>query len=122
MKNKQQYGNDNVYNIDLEDFRRKGSKVFTTRPLGIEVRQKSNIDTIEPMYDKITVTIPQDISSINPSFLEEFFKNVVIKLGEDRFYQKFSFINQGRYKIENDLTEVVERILRENRIHIMNPI
>lgn len=102
-----------VYNIDLEDFRTNGAKVFTTRPRGIEVRKKSNIDTIEPMYDKITITIPQDISSVNPSFLEEFFENVVMKLGEERFYQKFSFINEGRYKIENDLTEAVERILRE---------
>lgn len=102
-----------VYNIDLEDFRTNGAKVFTTRPRGIEVRKKSNIDTIEPMYDKITITIPQDISSINPSFLEEFFENVVMKLGEEGFYQKFSFINEGRYKIESDLTEAVERILRE---------
>lgn len=102
-----------VYNIDLENFRTNGAKVFTTRPRGIEVRKKSNIDTIEPMYDKITITIPQDISSINPSFLEEFFENVVMKLGEEGFYQKFSFINEGRYKIESDLTEAVERILRE---------
>lgn len=102
-----------VYNIDLEHFRTNGAKVFTTRPRGIEVRKKSNIDTIEPMYDKITITIPQDISSINPSFLEEFFENVVMKLGEEGFYQKFSFINEGRYKIESDLTEAVERILRE---------
>ncbi len=102
-----------VHNIDLEDFRTNGAKVFTTRPRGIEVREKSNIDTIEPMYDKITITIPQDISSINPSFLEEFFENVVMKLGEVGFYQKFSFINEGRYKIESDLTEAVERILRE---------
>ena len=102
-----------VFNIDLEDFRTNGAKVFTTRPRGIEVREESKIDTIEPKYEKITITIPQDISSINPSFLEEFFENVVIKLGEKGFYQKFSFINEGRYKIESDLTEAVERILRE---------
>ena len=102
-----------TYNIDLQDFRTIGAKVFTTRPRGIEVRTKSNIDILEPQYDKITITIPVDISSINPSFLEEFFENIVMKLGEIGFYQKFSFINEGRYKIETDLTEAVERILRE---------
>jgi hypothetical protein len=102
-----------VYNINLEDFRTLGAKVFTTRPRGIEVREKSNIDSIEPLYDKINITIPTDISSINPSFLEEFFEHIVMKLGEEGFYKKFSFINDGRYKIETDLAEAVERILRE---------
>lgn len=102
-----------VYNIDLQVFRTIGAKVFTTRPRGIEVRNKSSIDSIEPLYDKITITIPTDISSINPSFLEEFFENIVMKLGEEGFYKKFSFINEGRYKIESDLTEAVDRILRE---------
>jgi hypothetical protein len=102
-----------VYNINLQDFRTNGAKVFTTRPRGVEVRTKSNLDIVEPQYDKIIITIPSDISSINPSFLEEFFENIVMKLGEAGFYQKFSFINEGRYKIETDLTEAVERILRE---------
>jgi hypothetical protein len=102
-----------VYNINLQDFRTPGSKVFTTRPRGIEVRTNSNIDNIEPNYDKIVITIPSDISSINPSFLEEFFENVVTRLGETGFYQKFSFVNEGRYKIDIDLTEAIERILRE---------
>lgn len=102
-----------VYKIDLQDFRTAGAKVFTTRPRGIEVRTKSKIDTIEPMYDKIEIIIPTDISSINPSFLEEFFENVVVRLKETGFYQKFSFINEGRYKIESDLNEAIERILRD---------
>ena len=97
------------YNIDLQEFRTPGSKVFTSRPRGVQVRN----DTKEPLYDKITITIPNDISSINPSFLEEFFENVVLKLGEKGFYEKFSFINEGRYKIETDLEEAIERILRE---------
>jgi len=102
-----------VYSIDLQEFRTPGSKVFTTRPRGVDVRKKSQIDSIEPKYDKITTIIPNDISSINPSFLEEFLENVVMKLGESGFYQKFSFINGGRYKIENDLSEAIDRILRE---------
>lgn len=102
-----------VYNINLQDYRTSGAKVFTTRPRGIEVRTKSNIDSIEPLYDRITITIPNDISSINPSFLEEFLENVVMKLGEEGFYKKISFINEGRYKIDTDLSEAIERILRE---------
>ena len=102
-----------TYSINLQDFRTPGSKVFTTRPRGVEVRNLSKIDSIQDSYDKITIIIPPDISSINPSFLEEFFENVVLKLGETEFYDKFQFVNEGRYKINIDLAEAIERILRE---------
>lgn len=102
-----------THTINLQDYRTNGAKVFTTRPRGIQVRNDSQIDSLEPQYDKIIITIPEDISSINPSFLEEFFENIVMKLGEKGFYDKFSFINEGRYKIETDLAEAIERILRE---------
>lgn len=102
-----------VYKIDLADFRTKGAKVFTGRPRGLEVRKKSKIDEVEPEYDQIIISIPEDIASINPSFLEEFLESVVSKLGENGFFQKFSFKNEGRYKINTDLTEAIDRILRE---------
>ncbi|MGP8217209.1 MAG: STAS-like domain-containing protein [Bacteroidia bacterium] len=99
--------------IDLELYRTPGSRVFTGRDRGIEVRDKSKIDEIESNNDEVIVVIPTDIGSINPSFLEEFFYNVVVKLKEDGFFQKFKFKNEGRYKIMSDLQEAVERILRE---------
>jgi hypothetical protein len=101
-----------TYTIDLQDFRTPGAKVFTTRPRGIQVREDSHIDSLEPQFDHIVIRIPDDISSINPSFLEEFLEHVVTKLGENGFRQKFAFDNPGRYKIDLDLTEAIERILR----------
>lgn len=99
--------------INLQDYRTPGSRVFTGRDRGIEVRDASKIDLIEKESDEITIQIPDDIGSINPSFLEEFFFNVVVKLQPAGFFKKFRFQNNGRYKITNDLQEAVERILRE---------
>lgn len=99
--------------IKLQDFRTPGSRVFTGRDRGIEVRKQSRIDELEAQYDTINIIIPDDIGSINPSFLEEFLLNVVLKLKVDGFYKKIHFENNGRYKIDNDLHEAVERILRE---------
>lgn len=99
--------------IDLELFRTPGSKVFTGRDRGIEVREKSMIDKLEESNDLITIIIPEDIRSINPSFLEEFLFNVVTKLKKEKFYIKFKFDNKSpRYKIETDLGEAIDRILR----------
>lgn len=99
--------------INLQDFRTSGSRVFTGRDRGIEVRNASKIDSFESQFDEIIIQIPEDIGSINPSFLEEFLHNVVIKLKKDAFFNKFQFKTTGRYNISNDLIEAVERILRE---------
>lgn len=103
-----------VYNIDLEQYRTKGSKVFTGRNRGKQVRDKSQIENIERKADIINVKVPGDIYSINPSFLEEFLRPVVKKLGKTEFYQKFHFECQGPYEIQRDLEEAVDRIIREN--------
>ncbi|MDD4604605.1 MAG: DUF4325 domain-containing protein [Bacteroidales bacterium] len=108
---------DNIINLD--DFRsrdlKKGivSKVFTGRDRGESVRIKCKIDEIERSYENIKIVIPKDIYSINPSFFEELFINVVKKLGKEAFLQKFQFIYEG-YDFEDKLIEAIDRILREN--------
>lgn len=102
--------------INLEDYRvKKGnaiSKVFTGRDRGVIVRNESKIDEIEPFSEKINVIIPNDIRSINPSFFEEMFKNVVKKLGREKFLEKFKFNSEGEYNYKKPLNEAIERILR----------
>jgi hypothetical protein len=103
--------------INLEDYRVKGkdgsvSKVFTGRDRGEDVRKESNLDEIENKFDKIKIIIPDNVYSINPSFFEELFINVVQKLGKDKFLEKFDFIVEGKYNFEKPLAEALTRILR----------
>lgn len=101
--------------IDLEKFRTPGSKVFTGRDRGLEVRNQSKIDEIESITDDaITIIIPKDIRSINPSFLEEFLFKVVKKIGKENFYRRFKFQNESeRYQsFDSDLEEAIESILK----------
>jgi hypothetical protein len=99
--------------INLENHRTQGSKVFTGRDRGLKVRKDSNINELEKKYEIIEVEIPDDIRSINPSFLEEFLNDVVLKLGKDSFNHKFKFKTSGRYDMKPDLEEAIESILRE---------
>lgn len=107
---------DNV--INLEDFRVKSgsvvSKVFTGRDRGLYVRKQSKLDEIESLNDSVKIIIPDGIRSINPSFFEELFKNVVLKLGKDRFLDKFLFQSEGTYNYKRPLNEAIMRILRDN--------
>jgi hypothetical protein len=99
--------------IDLQKYLTPGSRVFTGRDRGIEVRTKSEIDKLEAISEELIVVIPENVGSINPSFLEEFLFNIVVKLKAEAFFNKVKFASSGRYKIDNDLQEAVERILRE---------
>lgn len=99
--------------IFLEKHRTKGSKIFTGRDRGEFVRKASKIDELELENTEITIVIPDNLYSINPSFFEELFVNVVSKLGRKGFYEKFKFKNSGNYNYLKPLTEAVDRILRE---------
>lgn len=100
--------------IDLEVFRTPKSKIFTGRDRGEQVREDSKIDTLYKQFDTIEIIIPENLFSINPSFFEELFVNVVKDLGEEGFYRKFTFTNNGNYSYEKPLKEAISRILREN--------
>jgi hypothetical protein len=105
--------------INLEDYRVKDSqkniisKVFTGRDRGAYVRDESKIDEIEANNDRINIIIPNNIYSINPSFFEELFDHVVLKLGKEKFLEKFRFESQGDYEYQRPLEEAIERILRK---------
>lgn len=105
--------------INLEDFRVVGkdgsiAKVFTGRDRGEDVRKASKIDEIEKKYDSVNIIIPDNIYSINPSFFEELFVNVVLKLGKEKFTEKFNITSIGDYNYERPLNEAITRILRKN--------
>ncbi|MDN3724967.1 DUF4325 domain-containing protein [Aequorivita sp. SDUM287046] len=99
--------------IRLEDYRTPKAKIFTGRDRGIQVREDSKIDKLEEEFSIIEFIIPTNLYSINPSFFEELFVNVVTKLGERGFYDKFKFINEGNYNYQKPLDEAVTRILRK---------
>lgn len=105
------YSKNNV--IHLEDFRAKGAKVYTGRDRGKRARIDSKINEIEATNEKVFIIIPDNVYSIIPSFFEELFLDVVIKLGREIFIKKFEFKSLGEYQYEKPLNEAIERILRK---------
>jgi hypothetical protein len=98
--------------IDLQKHLFQKALIFTGRDRGREVRKNTEINKLESENDKVIIQIPHNIITISPSFLEEFFYDVVKKLGKEGFKAKFSFENPGDYKIERNLETAIKRILR----------
>ena len=79
----------------------------------MEVREKSKIDERVATADNLIIEIPQQVRSINPSFLEEFLINVVRTYGRLGFLQRVTFTKAHRYDVTDDLEEAIDRILTE---------
>lgn len=101
--------------IDLEQYRTQigstKSKVFTGRDRGEDVRKRSMIDEVFEENEKTRIIIPKDIYSITPSFLEEYFYNIVKKFGKEVVETRLEWVTNG-YSIEGALAEAFERIQR----------
>ena len=98
--------------INLQQYRLPGSRIFSGRPMGLDVREKSHIDDYINSDDHVTVEVPADTLSVNASFLEELFYNVVRKLGKSRFKERFAVNNQSRFDLTEDLEMALDRIER----------
>lgn len=99
--------------INLGDYLTPGAKVFTGRDRGQEVRKRSKINDLANTSSKLTIQIPNQVRSINPSFLEEFLVDVVRQLGREAFLQRVEFTKAQRYDVTEDLEEAIDRILTE---------
>jgi len=101
--------------INLEQYRTAGSKVFIGRDRGRDIRIKSKLDELIDNEGTIEIIVPEEVMSVNPSFLEEFLFNAVKKLGKERFNEKVIFKNGStRYDVKSDVDEAIDRILRSN--------
>lgn len=98
--------------VDLEKHLFENALIFTGRDRGRDVRRATKLNSLEQENDEVIIKIPHNIITISPSFLEEFFSDVVKKLGRDAFFKKFRFENPGGYKIEKNLETAIKRILR----------
>lgn len=106
----------NSFMIELAKYRAQGAHVFTGRDRGAQVRKLSGLDDEELKYEKVVVVIPREIYSINPSFFEELFVNVVKRYGREGFLKRFEFKAEGEYPYERPLNEAISRIMRRGSV------
>lgn len=100
--------------IYLASFFAPGTKVYTGRDKGEEIRESICLDKIFGVNTNITFVIPEGIYSINPSFFEALFVNVINKYNKKAFDERVNFISEGDYNYIKPLSEAIGRILREN--------
>ena len=92
--------------VKIAQFRRSGAKVFTGRDNGINARQQLRLAELEKK-DTLTVLIPSDTWSINPSFFGGMFEDSIRNYGDD-FEQHYRFTYTDGSELNAALVQNIE--------------
>lgn len=101
-------------NIDLSKEIKIGSKVFSGRLMGEELRIKYLLDEEDKIKEKVFIKFPKDTFSLNASFFLGMFGKSVIALGEEAFKNKYIFdCNDTIHKsIEDGINRALKSALK----------
>ena len=77
--------------IDLGKYKASNSTIYTGRPQGESVRDKIELDKEDKNLEKIIFLIPEETTSLNPSFYLGLLFKSIKKLGIEAFTEKYSF-------------------------------
>lgn len=96
--------------IDLNNHRTNGSRVFSGRDRGYNLRKKLKLDQIDVNTENVTVLIPEDTISLNSSFFLGLFGESVRNLQRSGFEQKYTF--QCKDVIRKSIEDGIDRALK----------
>ena len=74
---------------------RRTQKVFVGLEAGHACREFFKLDELDKVGTEITVTIPQEVYSVNSSFFLGMFGDSIRSLGKDRFRSQYHFVGKG---------------------------
>ncbi len=78
--------------INLRQYRPVNSLSFSGRPQGEDVRERLNLNETDGKDEEVEITIPADTTSFNPSFFLGLLYDSIVKLGLDKFKQKYHIV------------------------------
>lgn len=77
--------------VDLSQWSSSGSRVFSGRDRGREVRAQAELNRLDTEGDQVTVRVPPETFSITSSFFLGMFGQSVRALGESEFRRRYQF-------------------------------
>ncbi|WOO36006.1 hypothetical protein R2R35_19745 [Anaerocolumna sp. AGMB13020] len=98
-----------INKINMHNHKSEGSKIYSGRDLGIEVRDLIDLDSKDKDDNKYNMIFPDDTVSINSSYFGGLFETSIIKLGREKFLEKYNFI----YADGKELKDALQRNIDE---------
>lgn len=97
------------------------STTFSGRPEGEAVREELKLDVLDNSSEPVTITIPNDTTSFNPSFFLGLLFKSVKKMGSvDAFKKRFTFDFSNYTDVE--LLKYVEKDIEDSYRRCVNEL
>lgn len=93
--------------INIQKYRKSGSKIFSGRNVGIQARKEENLMEKDEDDDVYDIIVPDDTYSISGSFFGGMFSDSVIRLKEDGFRKKYKFKHRNS-ELNESLNDDIE--------------
>ena len=87
-------------------------KVFVGREAGYACREFFKLDELDKVGTEITVTIPEEVYSVNSSFFLGMFGDSIRGLGKDQFRSRYHFVGKD---ISRTLSSGIRHALDRHR-------
>ena len=94
--------------IRMHNNKTDGSRVYSGRPTGEEVRKRIELDNKDFDDKTYCFLFPTDTLSINSSYFGGMLEESVIRLGRDRFCEKYIFCYDTREELKQSLKDNIE--------------
>ena len=94
--------------IRMHSNRTAGSRVYSGRPLGEEVRGRLELNSKDKDNEVYYFLFPKDTMSINSSYFGGMLEESVISLGRNKFQEKYIFIYDDGSELKQSLKENIE--------------
>jgi hypothetical protein len=92
--------------VGLERFLTQGSKIFSGRDRGKEVRRALKLDEVDASKSTVVVHVPEDAFSVNSSFFLGLFTASIERLGESGFREKYRFTGKPIDRVVDEAIRV----------------
>lgn len=92
--------------IDLEKLTKGEVFMLSGAPRGVAARELFRLDEIEQGNETISISAPDDLDTVTPSFVQGFLAKSVVNLGAERFKSRF------------DLSALPEELVKDFRVGI----
>lgn len=105
------------YIVDLSTYIPENITTLNNRTWGIVLRNKSGIDELEKKNEKLEIVLPQQVTSISTSFLEELLENIVVRHnGVSAVLRKIDLKSEGKYNFRLYLENAVKNVHKKEAV------
>jgi hypothetical protein len=101
--------------LELKTVIRDDARVLIGQERGVAVREAFGLDALDRAGELVQIVVPSSLRTLTPSFVQGLVAGSVHSLGEDKFFERYSF-EGGDQNVMSDIRAGVDRVLTSRHL------